>query len=90
MELIKNVIANKEKHCVKTADQYTAKSYSRMSVSERIGAWKKANGVAPLQPERYREIGERLKEKGERLGLDEAFMLRIWELIHNESLRKQA
>lgn len=63
---------------------------ARMSVSERIGAWKKANGVAPLQPERYREIGERLKEKGERLGLDEAFMLRIWELIHNESLRKQA
>ena len=31
VELIKNVIANKDKHCVKTADQYTAKSYSRMS-----------------------------------------------------------
>jgi hypothetical protein len=31
VELIKNVIANKEKHCVKTVDQYTAQSYSRMS-----------------------------------------------------------
>ena len=31
VELIKNVIANKEKHCVQTADYYTAKTYSRMS-----------------------------------------------------------
>ena len=31
VELIKNVIANKELHCVKTSDQYTAKTYSRMS-----------------------------------------------------------
>ena len=31
VELIKNVIANKDKHCVLTADQYTAQTYSRMS-----------------------------------------------------------
>ena len=31
VELIKNVIANKDKHCVQTADYYTAKTYSRMS-----------------------------------------------------------
>ena len=31
VELIKNVIANKDKHCVQTADQYTANSYARMS-----------------------------------------------------------
>ena len=31
VELIKNVIANKEQHCVGTSDQYTAKTYSRMS-----------------------------------------------------------
>jgi len=31
VELIKNVIANKEKHCVQEADQYTAQTYSRMS-----------------------------------------------------------
>ena len=31
VELIKNVIANKDKHCVTTADQYTANSYARMS-----------------------------------------------------------
>jgi hypothetical protein len=27
--------------------------------------------------------------KSEELGLDEAFMLRLWEQIHEESLRQQ-
>ena len=31
VELIKNVIANKDKHCVQTVDFYTASTYSRMS-----------------------------------------------------------
>ena len=31
VELIKNVIANKDQHCVQTADFYTASTYSRMS-----------------------------------------------------------
>ena len=31
VELIQNVIANKDKHCVQTSDQYTAQTYSRMS-----------------------------------------------------------
>ena len=62
---------------------------ARMDVSARIGEWKKAHGVAPLQPERVKIIGERLKAKGERLGLDEAWMLRVWDLIHEESLKQQ-
>ena len=55
---------------------------ARMDVSKRIGEWKKEHGVAPLQPERYQEIVERIKDKGE-------WALRIWEQIHNESLRQQ-
>ena len=55
---------------------------ARMDVSKRIGEWKKEHGVAPLQPKRYQEIVERIKDKGE-------WALRIWEQIHNESLRQQ-
>ena len=55
---------------------------ARMDVSKRIGEWKKEHGVTPLQPERYQEIVERLKEKGE-------WALRIWEQIHEESLKQQ-
>ena len=65
---------------------------ARMEVSERIGKWKKAHGVAPLQPERYQQIVEKLKIKNEEVknkSLSTDFMLHIWELIHKESLRKQ-
>ena len=65
---------------------------ARMDVSKRIGEWKKAHGVPAFQPERYKEIVERLKVKGERLkdaGLTTDFMLRIWELIHEQSLNEQ-
>ena len=40
---------------------------ARMEVSERIGKWKKAHGVAPLQPERYQQIVEKLKMKNGKL-----------------------
>ena len=61
---------------------------ARMDVSRRIGEWKKAHGVAPLQPERYQQIVERLKARGERRGATD-FMLRIWEIIHEQSIREQ-
>ena len=68
---------------------------ARMDVSKRIGEWKKAHGVAPLQPGRYEEIVEKLKMKNEKLktdgiSLSEEFMMNVWEMIHEESLRQQA
>ena len=67
---------------------------ARMDVSKRIGEWKKEHGIAPLQPERYKEIVKELKNKNEKLRmnglpLSEQFMLNIWEMIHEESLRQQ-
>ena len=62
---------------------------ARMDVSRRIGEWKKAHGVAPLQPERVKVIGERLEVIGEQLGLSKNFIDHIWELIHEESLKQQ-
>ena len=62
---------------------------ARMEVSERIGTWKKAHGVQPLQPERYKEIVERLKSKAENSGLPADFLLQVWDLIHEQSLKRQ-
>ena len=62
---------------------------ARMDVSRRIGEWKKANGVQPLQPERYRTIVDRINELTNERGLSTEFALRIWELIHEESLKQQ-
>lgn len=63
---------------------------ARMDVSQRIGEWKKAHGVAPLQPERYRQIVERIQSTdrfADRIQTD--FALRLYDLIHEESLRRQ-
>ena len=63
---------------------------ARMEVSRRIGEWKKEHGVAPLQPERYKTIVERINELTNERGLSTDFALRIWEMIHEESLNQQS
>lgn len=62
---------------------------ARMDVSQRIGEWKKAHGVTPLQPERYKQIGERLQRKGQALHLSPSFVEQIWNALHEESLNRQ-
>ena len=62
---------------------------ARMDVSKRIGEWKKAHGVAPLQPERYQEIVERIKSKVESHNVETDFALRLFDLIHEQSLKQQ-
>lgn len=63
---------------------------ARMDVSKRIGEWKKAHGMAPLQPERYQQIVERIRNTDrftDRIQTD--FALQLYDLIHKESLRQQ-
>ena len=74
-------------------DRLWATIAARMDVSRRIGEWKKAHGVAPLQPERYKQIVEKLKslrvQEFKGLKVSEDFILKVWELIHEESLKQQ-
>ena len=75
-------------------DQLWATIAARMDVSKRIGEWKKAHGIAPLQPERYQQIREKLLTPPDPLSEGEKelrteFKLALWELIHEESLRQQ-
>ena len=62
---------------------------NRMDVSRHIGEWKKAHGVAPLQPERYQKISKKLSVKSEELHISHDFVKQIWDLIHEESLKQQ-
>ena len=63
---------------------------ARMDVSKRIGEWKKAHGVAPLQPGRYQEIVERIKNTDHfKDSGQKEFALRLWDLIHEQSLKQQ-
>ena len=63
---------------------------ARMEVSKRIGEWKKEHGVAALQPQRFEQIVERIQNTdryADRIQTD--FIRRLYEIIHEESLRQQ-
>ena len=62
---------------------------ARMDVSRRIGIWKKAHDVAPLQPQRFHHIQEQVSAFAQAHGLDGEFAQKVLELVHTESLRQQ-
>ena len=61
----------------------------RMDISRRIGEWKKAHNVPPLQPMRYQQILTQRKQWARQNGIDESFVEQIFDLIHQESLKRQ-
>ncbi|MDT8415687.1 MAG: bifunctional 3-deoxy-7-phosphoheptulonate synthase/chorismate mutase type II [Flavobacteriaceae bacterium] len=62
----------------------------RMHISEDIGRVKKSQNVAVLQTTRWNEILGKMILDGEKLGLSEEFVLRMFKAIHQESINKQA
>ncbi len=61
----------------------------RMQYIEKIGLFKKENNITIFQPERWNEIIEtRSKSAGEK-NLSPDIIVKIFELIHKESIRKQ-
>lgn len=62
---------------------------ARMDVSRRIGEWKKTHGVAPLQPERFRQILAQRQIWAKENGFEEEFAERLWNIIHEQSLKQQ-
>lgn len=61
----------------------------RMSVVQEIGRMKKEHGVTILQTERYNKLLQRLCQQGERYDIDGDFIRKIFEAIHEESIRQQ-
>ena len=61
----------------------------RMDISRRIGTWKQAHGVAPLQSERYKQIVAKRIEWAKQNGLPQDFVEKLFDIIHAESLRQQ-
>lgn len=70
-------------------DQLWQTISDRMDVSRRIGEWKKAHGVEALQPQRYQEIINTRSQWAQQHGLTGDFAKQIFDIIHQESLKKQ-
>lgn len=61
----------------------------RMQVVSKIGEYKRDNDVTILQVSRWDEIIQKRTKLAEALKLDTDFTVKLLELIHNESIRKQ-
>jgi chorismate mutase len=61
----------------------------RMGIAEEIGIYKKQNQVTILQLERWQQIMKQVKAQAELLGLSDGFMEKLYNAIHEESIRIQ-
>lgn len=61
----------------------------RMRIAREIGKFKKANGITVFQNTRYNEILNKRAKQGELCEMNGEFMKKIFEAIHEESVRQQ-
>ena len=73
----------------KIDDLVIQKLAERMQIVQKIGEYKKENGITILQVNRWDEILQKRTRYGKALKLEEDFTEKLLELIHSESIRKQ-
>jgi len=61
----------------------------RMEISGDIGRLKKLRNISILQPDRWQKMLQERISSGKGKGLDEDFILRLYQTIHEESIRCQ-
>ena len=61
----------------------------RMAVSAQIGEYKRDNNVTVLQVSHWRKLIETSISNGHQLGLPKEFIKGLYDLIHDESIRRQ-
>jgi chorismate mutase len=61
----------------------------RMKIADKIGEFKKNNGITILQTNRWNEILEKAYRKGDALGLTREFITKYFDAVHMESINHQ-
>lgn len=82
-------LAQLRKEIDKLDDQVIKIVADRMKIVEKIGEYKRDNDVTILQVSRWDEIIQKRGNLAQALKLDKDFTVKLMELIHNESIRKQ-
>ena len=62
---------------------------TRMAVVEKIGEYKRDNNVTTLQVKRWDDIMKNRSELANKLGINEEFVVEVFKLVHEESIRRQ-
>jgi chorismate mutase len=86
---LKDILADLRTHIDKIDDFVFQKMAERMQVVEKIGNYKKENGITILQVNRWDEILNKRIAYAKALNLSPEFAEKLLELIHSESIRKQ-
>lgn len=73
----------------KIDEELVDKVVERMGIAEEIGIYKKQNQVTILQLERWQQIMRQVKAQAELLGLSDGFIEKLYNAIHEESIRIQ-
>ncbi len=82
-------LASLRENIDKIDDQIIQKIAERMQVVQKIGEYKRDNGVTILQVNRWDQIMNKRSAFASALKLDLNFTAKFLELIHSESIRKQ-
>ena len=61
----------------------------RMRVAREIGTYKKEHDMTILQTDRYTEILDKRGTQGAQCGMDADFIKKVFEAVHEESVRQQ-
>lgn len=59
---------------------------NRFKVVKKVGDYKKANNIIPLQPWRWQEVLNSRKKLGLEFWISEDFIEKVWEEIHEYAL----
>jgi chorismate mutase len=86
---LKDKLAELRNHIDKIDDVVFQKMAERMQIVEKIGNYKKDNGITILQVNRWDEILNKRVSYAKALNLSTEFAEKLLELIHSESIRKQ-
>lgn len=70
-------------------DQLVELIANRMNISKAIGIYKKEHNMQVLQTARYSEILDNRISAAEKMGIDSKCIKKIFEAIHEESVRQQ-
>jgi chorismate mutase len=62
---------------------------ARMAIVEKIGEYKKENNVTTYQVKRWDDIMKNRSEQAKKMNLNTEFVIEIYKIIHEESIRKQ-
>lgn len=61
----------------------------RMQLSQKIAGLKQQAGIGIIQADIWHQQMRERKKEGHAIGVDEAFVVKLYSLIHDESVRVQ-